>query len=655
MADPTPIAEVLVDGAAPDKAGFRGEQDEHLIHAYEDADAARGRDLTSQFTLYLRDLNAYYDRDPSDTTSADDGDTVIIDGGGNRWKKQTLAGAVRSVNGTSPDGAGNVALDADDIDDSATTNKFATAAEKAKIGYLAVTGAVDLDAVNARVNDLDAAVVLRGSWDASSGSFPGGGSAQAGDSYIVSVGGTVDGVAFSATDRVIAIADNASTATYTANWLKADYSDIVTAVVGQTGNVTAAQILAALLGEDGAGSGLDADKLDGNEAAAFATAAQGALADSAVQPARSISTDAPLAGGGDLSGNRTLSLSVSALTEETSPASSDLLLVQRASDSAYRKVKFSNLPAGGGGSDTAGIERDIRLLALRQAADDGDRINMVDGIADPLDDTSDIDTGGSSNIDTGTAGLIKPTAPTSGDQCSGGTASGQTESSAASNAFANDGTSSEWQNTSAGTPRWIRYQFAGAVKVTRVRTMWSYTGNKAYTLQYSDDGSSWNDAGSTGTFSYTAGNWREDDFSDAGAHVYWRLNITTYVGSTVVTLAECEMIDLGAAPDNMDCRSNAITADAAPDTGRLHLQVGGTDAGTLTLNTDLIAYMSRDGGTTWQTASLAAEGQLADGTRIFEDTAIDLSGQPSGTSMKWRVATANGVDIELRGVVEQWV
>lgn len=52
---------------------------------------------------------------------------------------------------------------------------------------------------------------------------------------------------------------------------------------GATGDQTAAEILTALLTVDGPGTGLNADLLDGNEASAFATAAQGALADSALQ------------------------------------------------------------------------------------------------------------------------------------------------------------------------------------------------------------------------------------------------------------------------------------------------------------------------------------------------------------------------------------
>lgn len=87
---------------------------------------------------------------------------------------------------------------------------------------------------------LDQAVVLKGSWDASAGSFPGSGVAQAGWSYVVSADGTVDGIAFVAGDRIVALVDNASTSTYAANWLKLDYSDRVSSVAGRTGAVTIA-------------------------------------------------------------------------------------------------------------------------------------------------------------------------------------------------------------------------------------------------------------------------------------------------------------------------------------------------------------------------------------------------------------------------------
>lgn len=116
---------------------------------------------------------------------------------------------------------------------------------KTKTDHITVTQPVDLDAIESRVNALDAAVVLKGTWDASAGTFPGGGTAQAGDSWIVSVGGTVNGQVFVANDRIIAILDNASTATYAANWHKADYTDAVLSVDSSTGAIDLATILFA--------------------------------------------------------------------------------------------------------------------------------------------------------------------------------------------------------------------------------------------------------------------------------------------------------------------------------------------------------------------------------------------------------------------------
>ena len=68
---------------------------------------------------------------------------------------------------------------------------------------------------------------------------------------------------------------------------------------------TAADVLAKMVTVDGAGSGLDADLLDGQQATAFATAAQGLLADSATQPS-DLATVATTGAYGDLSGLPTL-------------------------------------------------------------------------------------------------------------------------------------------------------------------------------------------------------------------------------------------------------------------------------------------------------------------------------------------------------------
>ena len=69
---------------------------------------------------------------------------------------------------------------------------------------------------------------------------------------------------------------------------------------GATADQTASEILTAIKTVDGSGSGLDADLLDGNEASAFATSAQGSTADSALQ---NVSEDTTPQLGGNLDTN----------------------------------------------------------------------------------------------------------------------------------------------------------------------------------------------------------------------------------------------------------------------------------------------------------------------------------------------------------------
>ena len=126
------------------------------------------------------------------------------------------------------------------------TNAY-TDAEKTRLGHVSVTQAVDLDQLESDMAlFINGGMIFKDDWDASSGSFPGGGAAQAGWQYYVSVGGTVDGVAFSAGDTIVARVDNASSTTYSPNWRKHDQTDAVQAVAGLTGSVSQAALLTAL-------------------------------------------------------------------------------------------------------------------------------------------------------------------------------------------------------------------------------------------------------------------------------------------------------------------------------------------------------------------------------------------------------------------------
>lgn len=69
----------------------------------------------------------------------------------------------------------------------------------------------------------------RGSWDASGGSFPSG--ASAGDYYIASAAGTVDGATFAVGDWLVALVDAPSVSVFAANWFRADYSTVLPSII----------------------------------------------------------------------------------------------------------------------------------------------------------------------------------------------------------------------------------------------------------------------------------------------------------------------------------------------------------------------------------------------------------------------------------------
>lgn len=125
-------------------------------------------------------------------------------------------------------------------------------ADGTKLDFITVTQAVDLDQMEIDIAALANGMVYKGDWDASSGSFPGSGSAQIGWFYYVSGAGTVDSVSFDIGDNIVAIADNASATTFSGNWSKHDQTDAVQSVVGLTGSIAKSSLLTALNVEDGA-------------------------------------------------------------------------------------------------------------------------------------------------------------------------------------------------------------------------------------------------------------------------------------------------------------------------------------------------------------------------------------------------------------------
>ena len=98
-------------------------------------------------------------------------------------------------------------------------------------------------------------------------------------------------------------------------------------------------------------------------------------------------------------------------------------------------------------------------------------------------------------------------------------------------------------------------------------------------------------------------------------------------------------VDQPQAYDNMTLVSNAQTAAAAPTTGRLMIYEE-AEAGTITLDTDLKGWVSRDGGTTYTQTPLTVDATYETGKRLISGS-VDISGQPAGTEMKYKIETLN--------------
>jgi len=98
--------------------------------------------------------------------------------------------------------------------------------------------------------------------------------------------------------------------------------------------------------------------------------------------------------------------------------------------------------------------------------------------------------------------------------------------------------------------------------------------------------------------------------------------------------------------------STSFSATSVPSTSRIVVFEENID--TPTLNTDIIASISRDGGSTYTTATLSDSGYVtgSSGQRILTGQAT-ISGQPSGQSMRWKLALANN-QVKIHGVSLSW-
>jgi hypothetical protein len=120
--------------------------------------------------------------------------------------------------------------------------------------------------------------------------------------------------------------------------------------------------------------------------------------------------------------------------------------------------------------------------------------------------------------------------------------------------------------------------------------------------------------------------------------------------SCVMSFAEIEFFETNTL--NMTLVSTAFTATSAPTKTVLGFQT--IETGTVTINTDLKGFVSRDGGANYTSVSLVLKSTLGQtGTKYYEclETALTST---SGSSLVYKITTHNTKDIQIHGVALSW-
>ena len=320
------------------------------------------------------------------------------------------------------------------------------------------------------------------------------------------------------------------------------------------------------------------------------------------------------------------------------------------------------------------ILRNQIRLAMQMADVRNTVAGLGNGIADTFDDASGVDAAGSTN-ESVQAGYVRPDIvagaiesaqslpPMTGNSAPAGYVASTSDSSAtAYQAF--DQTT---LNAIFATGGWLKRQTPSAIRVAKYAIISSSNaGNETaapvnFVLAGSNDGTNWTTLVTRTGVAWAPGptSQRQEFTITAGNRGYYsqyRLLVTTVNGAGVVQIQEMELLQQAADTyAALDLRSVAFTAVAAPTVASLTIAASAV-GGSITPNTNLIAYVSRDNGTTWTTATLAARADpLSDGTTVYESGEISISGQPSGTSMKWRAAaTASAFEIRVNAAAMYW-
>ncbi len=126
----------------------------------------------------------------------------------------------------------------------------------------------------------------------------------------------------------------------------------------------------------------------------------------------------------------------------------------------------------------------------------------------------------------------------------------------------------------------------------------------------------------------------------AAGHGSWGAGGNGGSGIVIIRYKTDTVGDEGSA--NIVLQSTDTTAESVPTKADLITLIeNSSGGGAATLNTDIKAYVSRDSGANWTQGTLVDEGTWGTDKKILAVHDIDISSQPSGTAMCYKITTHN--------------
>ena len=220
--------------------------------------------------------------------------------------------------------------------------------------------------------------------------------------------------------------------------------------------------------------------------------------------------------------------------------------------------------------------------------------------------------------------------------------------------------STDWLAT-AGTPQWIQRNTTSAIKlssyaITARNDTYYLRTPYTWTFLGSNDGTNWTTLDSRTAIPFNQGQRQVFTiaFPNRANYSYHRLNITASQPSSDGYISIGELDELQQISGLLDLRSVSFPTTYTPTKGSIFLIVNPL-LGTITPNTNLIAYLSQNGSTatpTYTTTPLTLSGTTVAGYPIYESNNVTLPG--TGSQLRWRVQTPDtSVLLQVRGVYFQ--